>query len=123
MRRGDRAAEGARLESVCWGNSTEGSNPSLSANNFDLPDCRILGMVEIVVETEGGIRTLLPECLREGAKWHRSLRVAKRHESLPLRHCPSGPNTERCQSGRMGRSRKPLTVHAVRGFESHPLRH
>ena len=23
----------------------------------------------------------------------------------------------------MGRSRKPLTVHAVRGFESHPLRH
>ena len=94
MRRGDRAAEGARLESVCWGNSTEGSNPSLSANNFDLPDCRILGMVEIVVETEGGIRTLLPECLREGAKRHRSLRVAKRHGSLPLRQFPRPPGSE-----------------------------
>ena len=30
--------------------------------------------------------------------------------------------TERCRSGRTGRSRKPLTVQAVRGFESHPLR-
>ena len=27
-------AEGARLESVCRGNSTEGSNPSLSAREF-----------------------------------------------------------------------------------------
>ena len=31
-RRDDRVAEGARLESVCTGNRTEGSNPSLSAN-------------------------------------------------------------------------------------------
>ncbi len=31
MRRGVRVAEGARLESVCVGNGTEGSNPSLSA--------------------------------------------------------------------------------------------
>ena len=31
MRRDDRVAEGARLESVCTGNRTEGSNPSLSA--------------------------------------------------------------------------------------------
>ncbi len=30
---------------------------------------------------------------------------------------------ERCRSGRTGRSRKPLTAQAVRGFESHPLRH
>ena len=30
---------------------------------------------------------------------------------------------ERCQSGRSGRSRKPLWVQAHRGFESHPLRH
>lgn len=30
-RRDDRAVEGARLESVCTGNRTEGSNPSLSA--------------------------------------------------------------------------------------------
>ena len=30
-RRDVRVAEGARLESVCRGNSTEGSNPSLSA--------------------------------------------------------------------------------------------
>ena len=29
---------------------------------------------------------------------------------------------ERCQSGRSGRSRKPLCVQAYRGFESHPLR-
>ncbi|MBZ4655001.1 MAG: hypothetical protein JG781_2358 [Peptococcaceae bacterium] len=30
--RDDRVVEGARLESVCRGNSTEGSNPSLSAS-------------------------------------------------------------------------------------------
>jgi hypothetical protein len=30
-RRGVRAVEGARLESVCWGNPTVGSNPTLSA--------------------------------------------------------------------------------------------
>src|SRR5208282_2622713 len=30
-RRGVRVVEGARLESVCWGNSTVGSNPTLSA--------------------------------------------------------------------------------------------
>ena len=29
--RDDRVVEGARLESVCAGNRTEGSNPSLSA--------------------------------------------------------------------------------------------
>ena len=34
VRRDDRAVEGARLESVCRGNSTEGSNPSLSAIIF-----------------------------------------------------------------------------------------
>ena len=33
-RRDGRAVEGARLESVCRGNSTEGSNPSLSATTF-----------------------------------------------------------------------------------------
>jgi hypothetical protein len=32
LRRDVRVVEGARLESVCRGNSTEGSNPSLSAN-------------------------------------------------------------------------------------------
>ena len=32
-RRDVRVVEGARLESVCRGNSTEGSNPSLSANS------------------------------------------------------------------------------------------
>jgi hypothetical protein len=43
---------------------------------------------------------------------------------LPRRNRPpiSGP-PERCQSGRSGRSRKPLCVQAYRGFESHPLRH
>ena len=33
--RGDRAAEGARLESVCTGNRTAGSNPALSAIRFE----------------------------------------------------------------------------------------
>ena len=32
-------------------------------------------------------------------------------------------HAERCRSGRSGRSRKPLTLQGVRGFESHPLRH
>ena len=35
LRRDDRAAEGARLESVFRGNSNEGSNPSLSASFFE----------------------------------------------------------------------------------------
>ena len=35
-RRDVRVVEGARLESVCRGNSTEGSNPSLSANLLSL---------------------------------------------------------------------------------------
>ena len=69
--------EGACLESMCRGNSTVGSNPTLSA---------------------------IP-----------GLEKAGRAVGLT--------NEERCQSGRMGRSRKPLTVRAVRGFESHPLRH
>ena len=34
MRRGVRVVEGARLESVCRGNLTEGSNPSLSAKTI-----------------------------------------------------------------------------------------
>ena len=33
--RGVRVVEGARLESVCRGNLTEGSNPSLSASTFN----------------------------------------------------------------------------------------
>jgi hypothetical protein len=35
--RDGREAEGARLESVCRGNSTVGSNPTLSANYKSLP--------------------------------------------------------------------------------------
>ena len=57
------------MESVCRGNSTVGSNPTLSARF-----------------------------------------LAK-------------PSAERCQSGRSGRSRKPLCSQGYRGFESHPLRH
>jgi hypothetical protein len=34
--------EGARLESVCRGNSTEGSNPSLSASFHWLPSVTVL---------------------------------------------------------------------------------
>ena|SRR5205809_909163 len=37
MRRGVRVVEGARLESVCRGNLTEGSNPSLSARGRCFP--------------------------------------------------------------------------------------
>ncbi len=33
-----------------------------------------------------------------------------------------GGGLERCQSGRLGQSRKLLWVQAYRGFESHPLR-
>jgi hypothetical protein len=40
--------EGARLERVCRGNSTEGSNPSLSANHFD----RLRGQAQKVVPEE-----------------------------------------------------------------------
>jgi integrase len=36
-RRGVRVVEGARLESVCWGNSTVGSNPTLSAISNTFP--------------------------------------------------------------------------------------
>jgi hypothetical protein len=42
--------------------------------------------------------------------------------ALPSAYNPA-PRPERCQSGRLGRSRKPLCVQAYRGFESHPLRH
>ncbi len=35
----------------------------------------------------------------------------------------AGENVERCESGRIGRSRKPLSGQLDRGFESHPLRH
>ena len=36
---------------------------------------------------------------------------------------PRIPHAERCRSGRSGRSRKPLSAQAFRGFESLPLRH
>src|SRR5512133_2278936 len=47
-----------------------------------------------------------------------------RHPPALLLHPPPlySP-TARCQSGRMGRSRKPLTSRGVHGFESHPCRH
>ena len=38
IRRGDRVAEGARLEIVCRGNSTVGSNPTLSAISLPRPE-------------------------------------------------------------------------------------
>ena len=45
-RRDVRVVEGARLESVCRGNSTEGSNPSLSASSL-----KRLGMFRPIVQT------------------------------------------------------------------------
>ena len=42
-RRDDRVAEGARLESVCGGNLTVGSNPTLSANFFPGPAFCVMG--------------------------------------------------------------------------------
>ena len=44
QRAGVRVVEWARLESVCTGNSTEGSNPSLSAINF-LPQYIIMNIL------------------------------------------------------------------------------
>jgi hypothetical protein len=40
----------------------------------------------------------------------------------PTFYTPLTKTAERCRSGRSGRSRKPLMVQAIRGFESHPLR-
>ena len=101
--RGDRVAEGARLEIVCRGNSTVGSNPTLSAM---LDQC----VVDWIDAT--GSPLFGPGGSTEGDALIQS----------PVGAC-ADRLVERCQSGRMGRSRKPLTVHAVRGFESHPLRH
>lgn len=39
-----------------------------------------------------------------------------------LRYIPPTQTAERCRSGRTGRSRKPLTLHGVPGFESLSLR-
>jgi hypothetical protein len=97
-------AEGARLESVCRGNSTVGSNPTLSA------------MLARPTRAWGreGLR-------REGFE-ARSGRPPRRPNKEAF-GVIGETKEERCQSGRMGRSRKPLTAQAVRGFESHPLRH
>ena len=42
-RRGVRVAEGARLESVYWGNSVAGSNPALSATHLPAFGARVKG--------------------------------------------------------------------------------
>jgi hypothetical protein len=41
--------EGARLESVCRGNSTEGSNPSLSAINYRKKIKQIKKIIALIV--------------------------------------------------------------------------
>jgi hypothetical protein len=50
-----------------------------------------------------------------------------RTQNAPLRSCGWGkvdtPAAERCQSGRSGRSRKPLSLCGLPGFESLSLRH
>ena len=53
QRAGVRVVEWARLESVCTGNSTEGSNPSLSAINF-LPQCICNEYIAVFVHREMG---------------------------------------------------------------------
>ena len=95
-------AEGARLEIVCRGNSTEGSNPSLSANPLRRRPRRLpTACTPLRLRADHPRRT--SESIQEQAH----------HQA----------SAERCRSGRTGRSRKPLTMQVVRGFESHPLRH
>ncbi len=61
VRRGVRAAEGARLEIVCRGDSTEGSNPSLSANRRpgEVPEWSI-GAVSKTVDRASGPWVRIP---------------------------------------------------------------
>ena len=50
--------------------------------------------------------------------------IAGHYCPRPLNGQPSTRDpAEGCQSGRLGRSRKPLYAQAYREFESHPLRH
>src|SRR4029079_1963570 len=75
---------------------------------------------------EGGrnIRKDLPKSTPETPDFSAKAAIWRRS----LHRCPGGNRPpisvarERCQSGRSGRSRKPLCVQAYRGFESHPLR-
>jgi hypothetical protein len=85
----------------------------------ELPDlgdsCRIRGARRWFRRTEGRRG-------RETDGWTAVLRRAgaapiTRHASYCMRAL-----TERCRSGRSGRSRKPLYPQGYRGFESHPLR-
>ena len=71
--------------------------------------------VGVVVEQTRGEEALA--CLQGGVQ----ARLSRYPSRLRL---ASGivPVTERCRSGRSGRSRKPLTGKPVRGFESLPLR-
>src|SRR5665648_390896 len=77
------------------------------------------------------MEALRPRLLVTPGSWSRMVLVT--HGSWSRRDetnagCRGAPSklhhaSERCQSGRLGRSRKPLYARAYRGFESHPLRH
>jgi len=62
----------------------------------------------------------LPASPRPPSVLHR-VRRPDYNPRLRSRPRPDGA-AERCQSGRSGRSRKPLCLRGYRGFESHPLR-
>ena len=61
---------------------------------------------------------LVPICA-DGACSTRTCRVGSARSSAAT---ADAPTAERCRSGRTGRSRKPLSAQAFRGFESLPLR-
>ncbi len=79
--RGVRAVEGARLESVCWGNPTVGSNPTLSAISL----------------FHTGIASVFADCYRLGVYETRKIdikdRSVERHSTGNLKLSP--PNRTR----------------------------
>ena len=72
------------------------------------------------IRTDFGMAHLRDMGVTDFAAFSRKAPCASTPPRLNPRHHPSA---ERCRSGRTGRSRKPLSLHGFRGFESHPLRH
>ena len=92
-RRDVRVVEGARLESVCRGNSTEGSNPSLSANSQAIKYKRLISFTSLYREWAIWRSALLLTFLNEirrllSTALHRVTLDAADHEE---RNCPRRP--------------------------------
>ena len=82
IRRDVRVVEGARLESVCRGNSTEGSNPSLSATNKRFRVKNLQGQVILRLELTRWALSLRDQPLLDAIESRSTFRGV-------LRHCPS----------------------------------